>query len=1193
MKLKTNQENNKAKNLWWWSDELANLSKRIIAIKRSMRNAGTGRFRELSTKLKEITQQFKETTKKNKKAKWEEYLKETDINTIWTLVAKIKNKQQNNVETVLIDETGATIDQSKRAEMIAKALYGDQIKESTTEDQRHHIENPTRSSQGYEVNDPNTQNSTITHQQHHNNERNYTPITQQELSSVFREVNIKKAPGEDGLDPTICENIRTSNPEILRSIYNQSLKLGTMPTQWKKSSICPIHKQKKGEKENPKNYRPIGLLSMLGKGLEKIVNDRITYHIVKNEVLSPHQHGFRPNHSTITALEELITNINSKKKQNKIVTITGFDFKGAFDNLSWDSILRAIKNMKIGKEYEKWFENYFTKREYKINYQTSTYSLTPTKGCVQGSPLSPTLWNIVVNELLLELEKDERIHIQAYADDLIIITGEPDYETTINKIKQLYKAIKDWSDKNGLAIAPEKTEIMLVKGKDNLLGNIKLDQNEVSPVKNMKILGVTVDNKLRWITHIHKASEKANNIMNIIQTLANKDKGTSKNLTSLIYNMVYLPTITYGCEIWYKASQQKNAQRILNKSQQRILQLMTGAYKSTKLTDLQILTQKLPLTKEIHAKAYKHIAQRGGETPILNPKDREIEQKIYPFTKLAPWETPLTRIQLPTLNNPNGPALSTLNTNEELIIFTDGSKMEQGTGAAFAASTQGMITYEKKLHLSQFTTIFIAEMIAIDQALNWVIRTNPDNKIIRIMSDSASSIQAIEERKSKNGLSQDIKSKINKIQERGQEIIFTWTRGHNDNPGNEYVDMLAKEATSKKTKPIHEEIPLSTIKHKAKTWLKQQWQGLYGESSKAMQNIFKDKQKMANIQTKDINKYLLWLMTNHGPTYSFLHKIKIKESPDCECGETQTGIHILTTCPIFNNIRATLLMKRTATPDEIAELLQKPEGTSILNQFSRKAYHQNKHSTPKSSPKKTTSSQQSLDSTPGQMEELFRQHPEILAEPEIRDTINVITNDENFTLSQPMTPNSQQLFLSIEPNDLITADGGQIFIRLSDQMVNFIKANYISPLPTPAIPTIDETEFAKKDDEEKMIAIKNTLPEKPAEMLDSIWREYKELLRNNENQKELVKRIKENTKSYLDQLEFIELDMNKQSKTPSTTKEQSKDQQKDKLKTQSGKRKRQNISWDEDNESPVAVSDDSEIETRREKKKKRKKKKDQ
>jgi len=128
-------------------------------------------------------------------------------------------------------------------------------------------------------------------------------FTQAEIKQTIESFNRKQAPGMDGITSDIF--LRTFNkfPRLVTSIYNQCLKRGSLPRRWKTSKIIPIAKPGNENSMEPSKYRPINLLNIGGKVLEKLIN-RINHHMYKNELLIDSQYGFTPQKSTTDAAME-------------------------------------------------------------------------------------------------------------------------------------------------------------------------------------------------------------------------------------------------------------------------------------------------------------------------------------------------------------------------------------------------------------------------------------------------------------------------------------------------------------------------------------------------------------------------------------------------------------------------------------------------------------------------------------------------------------------------------------------------------------------------------------------------------------------------------------------------------------------------------------------------------------------------
>ena len=119
-------------------------------------------------------------------------------------------------------------------------------------------------------------------------------FTLEEIKQTIESFSQKKAPGLDGITGGIYKTVLLIFPRILTTMYNQCLKLGQFPKRWKMAKVILILKPNNNNCPDPNKYRPISLLNMGGKILDKLLINRINHHLYKNELLSERQYVFTP-----------------------------------------------------------------------------------------------------------------------------------------------------------------------------------------------------------------------------------------------------------------------------------------------------------------------------------------------------------------------------------------------------------------------------------------------------------------------------------------------------------------------------------------------------------------------------------------------------------------------------------------------------------------------------------------------------------------------------------------------------------------------------------------------------------------------------------------------------------------------------------------------------------------------------------
>jgi retron-type reverse transcriptase len=171
-----------------------------------------------------------------------------------------------------------------------------------------------------------------------------SPITEDEVSKIVNSFPAKKASGSDGIPMRFLKLFKFSLLTHLIMIINLSFTNSIIPSLWKISKVIPIYK--KGSNKDCSNFRPISLLPIFSKIMEKYVHDLLLDYMEKNKLLSDYQLGFKRRHSTIDAVLAIIKLVaNSLNNKEKCVVVS-LDLKKAFDTISHKILLLKLK--KIG-----------------------------------------------------------------------------------------------------------------------------------------------------------------------------------------------------------------------------------------------------------------------------------------------------------------------------------------------------------------------------------------------------------------------------------------------------------------------------------------------------------------------------------------------------------------------------------------------------------------------------------------------------------------------------------------------------------------------------------------------------------------------------------------------------------------------------------------------------------------------------
>ena len=291
------------------------------------------------------------------------------------------------------------------------------------------------------------------------NTRDDTGFSKEEIRQTIASFSDKKAPGRDGITASVYLRTFKLLPEVT-AIYNQCLDRGCFPKRWKAAKIIPIMKPGQENSAEPSKYRPISLLNMGGKILEKLLITRITHYLYRHDLLTDKQYGFTPQKSTVDAAMEAKHFIKPIIEKRGIVIMASLDVAGAFDSAWWPSILQGLKDLGCPRNLYNLSKGYFSHRTAEMATNSDCITRV-TKGCPQGSCCGPGFWNVLYNSLL-KTELTSYSTIIAFADDIIILTRGKSVVEAENYMNLEMKKIKKWAQKNKLQFNENKSQVMLL-----------------------------------------------------------------------------------------------------------------------------------------------------------------------------------------------------------------------------------------------------------------------------------------------------------------------------------------------------------------------------------------------------------------------------------------------------------------------------------------------------------------------------------------------------------------------------------------------------------------------------------------------------------------------------------------------------------------------------------------------------------
>ncbi|XP_045104412.1 uncharacterized protein LOC123499945 [Portunus trituberculatus] len=282
------------------------------------------------------------------------------------------------------------------------------------------------------------------------------PFKSHELSSALATLKPGKAPG---LDKVPYDFICLLTPPLracLLQLYNSSWQSGQFPSTWKPAILIPILKPGK-DPTLPSAYRPVTLLSCIGKLLERLVNTRLTWWLEANNKLAEAQCGFHPHRSTLDVLGQIEYHICDTYRQRQVMTALFLDLEGAFDSTPHERILYKLALMGITGTTLAWVRNFLTGRSFQVAIGAS---LSPSQGIHRGVPQGSILSPLLFNVLLSDLQVPTHSHLLLYADDITIVSRAPTLSDAQDHLQEAATALGAWMTTWGLQVSASKSSLM-------------------------------------------------------------------------------------------------------------------------------------------------------------------------------------------------------------------------------------------------------------------------------------------------------------------------------------------------------------------------------------------------------------------------------------------------------------------------------------------------------------------------------------------------------------------------------------------------------------------------------------------------------------------------------------------------------------------------------------------------------------
>ena len=403
---------------------------------------------------------------------------------------------------------------------------------------------------------------------------NLKHVTEDFVYKELCSLNISKSMGLDGIPAKFLKDAAPILKIPITFLINLSISEGTVPDDLKMAKVKPLYK--KNDRLKPENYRPVSILSIVSKILEKAVYKQLEKFLISNNLLFEFQSGFRSSFSTDSCLIHLIDHIKTQTAKGLFTGMVLLDLQKAFDTVDHTILCEKLKV--IGVRSISWFESYLTNRKQVVSVNGVVSEVCNiTCGVPQGSLLGPLLFLIYVNDVQSSIDSDCKVLI--YADDTAILFSHRDPGVISQKLSRMLESCHEWLTDNKLSLHLGKTESILFgpsrKLKSLLPGDFGISCNGIKiESKNfVKYLGIIIDQFLNGDYIVNSIVKKVNQRLKFLYRY--KDCLNFQSRKTLCSSLIQCH-FDYACASWYEGiskQMRKKLQVAQNKIVRFILQL--------------------------------------------------------------------------------------------------------------------------------------------------------------------------------------------------------------------------------------------------------------------------------------------------------------------------------------------------------------------------------------------------------------------------------------------------------------------------------------------------------------------------------------------------------------------------------------------------------------------------------------------
>jgi hypothetical protein len=370
----------------------------------------------------------------------------------------------------------------------------------------------------------------------------FQPVNPLTIQKCLSKLKTNKATGYDMLPSKILKLGSNVFCYSICNLIHMSFELCCFPNALKYAEITPVYK--KGNNLEVGNYRPVSILPIMSKIYEEqMVNQ---FNVYFENIFSKYLSGFRSKHSCESVLLRMVENIKKYVDQGKIVCLLLMDLSRAFDCLPYKLFICKLHAYGFSQSACDLMFNYYSYRQQRVklgNHCSEWQQIF--KGTAQGSKVGPITYNMYTNDMFMVLNDD--VDIYSYVDDNSLLAAGYNYMDTQQKLLYNVQNMMSWFESNQMKVNPDKFNY-IVFGKCDFVNDIVISDKVIKPQDEVKILGLHLDKKLNFHSHVSNLCQKAGRKVQVLCRLSRVLNDLNKKL---LYNSFIECYFNYCSCIWH------------------------------------------------------------------------------------------------------------------------------------------------------------------------------------------------------------------------------------------------------------------------------------------------------------------------------------------------------------------------------------------------------------------------------------------------------------------------------------------------------------------------------------------------------------------------------------------------------------------------------------------------------------------